>query len=569
MRLNLKSKIALGGIFLFSLLLAVGAVSFIYFNKLITESREIVKDNYESIDYARNMLTGLEKIFTDSAEGLKLFEQYLVLQKENITEAGEDKITAALSLYFDELKSPGGNKEQILSSIRADLNNIMLLNLQAIQRKNNATQESAEKAKMIITILVTVCLLIGFTFIFNFPGFIANPVSKLTEGIKEIAAKNYEKRIVLNRTDEFGEMAGAFNNMAERLDEYEHSNLAQILFEKQRAETVINSLKDASIGLDNKGKILFANRQALAILNLKEADVLGKSSAELEKKNDLFRYLVQAQNNTPFKIVLDNKENYFTREVIDIKPEDQPASSVIVIRNITPFKEIDVAKTNFIATISHELKTPLASADFSLKLLEDERIGKLTVEQKELIQSLKNDNQRLLRILSELLDLSQVESGRIQLNMQNVSPFVIFDAAINAVINTAREKNVTIKKEIEPALPPVYADQEKTTWVMNNFLTNAIRYSPENAEIIIRIKKAGDAAAEFSVQDFGTGIDPSFHQKIFDRFFRVPGTGKKGSGLGLAISREFIEAQGGTIGLESGPGKGSRFYFLLKTSSPL
>ncbi|MDX2047795.1 MAG: PAS domain-containing sensor histidine kinase, partial [Chitinophagaceae bacterium] len=158
MQLNLKSKIALGGIFLFSLLLAVGAVSFIYFNKLITESREIVKDNYESIDYARNMLTGLEKLFTDSSEGLKQFEENLVLQKENITEPGEDKITSALSLYFDELKSPGGNKEQTLSSIRTGLNNIMLLNLQAIQRKNNATQESAEKAKMIITILVTVCL---------------------------------------------------------------------------------------------------------------------------------------------------------------------------------------------------------------------------------------------------------------------------------------------------------------------------------------------------------------------------------------------------------------------------
>src|SRR5439155_6271652 len=113
-------------------------------------------------------------------------------------------------------------------------------------------------------------------------------------------------------------------------------------------------------------------------------------------------------------------ENYFTKEHIEIQTENEKIGHVIILKNITPYKELDVAKTNFIATISHELKTPMASSDFSLRLLEDERIGTLTPEQKELVQSLKDDNQRLLRILSELLDLSQVESGKMQLNMQPV-----------------------------------------------------------------------------------------------------------------------------------------------------
>ncbi len=280
---------------------------------------------------------------------------------------------------------------------------------------------SIENAKTVIVLVLTMCILIGLTFIYNFPSLVATPIAKLTEGIKAIAARNYGQRIHLNRTDEFGELAAAFNSMAEKLDEYEHSNLSKILFEKQRAETVINSLKDASIGIDTKGIILFANQQALQLLNLKEAAIVGLKQEEVQEKNDLFRFLIKEQNTIPFKIVVDGKENYFTKEQIDITQKETKIGTVIILRNITPFKELDTAKTNFIATISHELKTPLASADFSLKLLEDERIGTLTQEQKELVKNLKNDNQRLLRILSELLDLSQVDSGRIQLKNQTFS----------------------------------------------------------------------------------------------------------------------------------------------------
>ena len=175
-------------------------------------------------------------------------------------------------------------------------------------------------------------------------------------------------------------------------------------------------MKDASIGIDIKGIVLFANQRALQLLNLKEQDIVGLSQEVVKKGNDLFRFLLNEEASIPFKIVVEGKENYFAKEIVDINYQDNKAGHVIVLKNITPFKELDVAKTNFIATISHELKTPLASSDFSLKLLEDERVGPLTAEQKELVQSLKDDNKRLLRILSELLDMSQVESGKIQLD---------------------------------------------------------------------------------------------------------------------------------------------------------
>jgi signal transduction histidine kinase len=557
MAIKLKTKIALGGIFLFALLILVGAVSFFYLNRLSEESKAIIKANYETLNYSREMLNELDGLSKNS-KAVEQFEKKLLLQENNITEPGEKELTASLRKNFNFLKQDI-RSDSLLLLIRKDISQIMQVNLQAIDKKNQAAQKSADKAKTIITIMLTICLLIGFTFIFNFPSLVASPLAKLTEAIKAIANKNYGERIHMDRKDEFGDLANAFNTMAERLDEYEHSNLSKILFEKRRAEAVINSLKDASIGIDNRGTVLFANQQALQLLNLKEQDIVGQNQDEIKRRNDLFRFLINEQNSIPFKIVVDGKENYFTKEIIELTNEDQKAGQVIVLKNITPFKELDVAKTNFIATVSHELKTPLASSDFSLKLLEDQRVGSLTPEQRELVQSLKEDNKRLLRILSELLDLSQVESGKIQLNLQPIQADILVRRAVESVQNVAKEKNVSIKRELKENLPDIKVDTDKTVWVLNNFLTNAIRYSSRDSDVIIEVDKK-EGSMQFNVKDFGKGIAPEYKDKIFDRYFRIPGT-KEGTGLGLAICKEFIETQGGKIWVESEIGSGSRFGF--------
>lgn len=561
MGLKLKSKIALGGIFLFVLLALVAGISVYFFNKQIAGSKEILQDNYESIEYGKSMLQALNEWKLNASKSRELFDKSLRAQEENITEVGEQQMTVRLRKSFDDfLKQPnlpGGD-----SSIRAEINRIIEINLFAISKKNASYQESAENAKVVITLIITFCLLMGFTFITNFPGLIAGPIIKLTEGIRAIAAKNYAQRIHLNRTDEFGEMAEAFNNMAERLDDYEHSNVAKLMFEKRRAETVINSLKDASIGIDKSGIILFANQQALQLLNLRETEIVGLKKEDVMQKNDLFRFLLNSDNQAPFKVVVNDKENYFTKEIIDIRHQEENLGHVIIIGDITPFKEQDVAKTNFIATISHELKTPLASSDLSLKLLEDERIGNLSVEQTQLVQNLKLDNQRMLRILSELLDLSQVESGKIMLNLHPTSIVHIIEKAIETVLASATEKRIHIDTEINGTVPEVLVDADKTTWVINNFLTNAIRYSSSGSRIVIAASQSDLKKVEISVADQGPGIDPALHQKVFERFFKVPGNEEsKSSGLGLAISKEFIENMQGEIGVQSNPGQGSRFYF--------
>jgi signal transduction histidine kinase len=561
MAIKLQTKVALGSVFLFLLLIIVGAVSFYFLNRIANESKQIVKNNYETLNYSRQMIQELDHL-ADSADSLRNFEKMLRLQEKNITEPGEKEMTQSLRTNFNQVKT-FGNSDSLAILLRKDIAGIMQVNLSAIDHKNSAAQASAEEAKTIITICLTVCLLVAITFLYNFPSSVAGPIASLTEGIKAIANKNYSQRIHLSRKDEFGELATAFNTMAEKLDEYEHSNLSRILFEKQRAETVINSLKDASIGIDNKGTILFANQQALHLLSLKETDVVGQSTREVERRNDLFRFLVNEQANTPFKIVVENRENYFTKEVMDIQQNEVQAGTVIVLKNITPFKELDTAKTNFMATISHELKTPLASSDFSLKLLEDERVGALNEEQQELVQRLKEDNKRLLKILSELLDLSQVESGKLQLNIQKISPYNIIEKAVQFVVNAAKNKNILIKKDIAENAGLLEADGEKLTWVLNNFLTNAIKHSYENGIVEIILKK-DPVKITFAVKDNGKGIEEKYLARLFDRYFKVPGTFEKsGTGLGLAISKDFIEAHGGSIEVVSSLGSGSTFSFSL------
>ena len=465
---------------------------------------------------------------------------------------------------FDKLKK-GDTSTPVIRDMHKQLHFILNANMSAIERKNSRTETKAENALTLISVIAGVIFLIAFTFSFNFPSVLTGPIRKLTEAIQEISQKNYKYRIHIKNKDEFGQMADAFNEMAERLEYFESSNLNKLMFEKSRAEAVINSLKDASIGIDKNSIILFANDQALQLLGLEAKDIVGRPASEVAERNDLFRFLLNEKNNIPFKIVVDGKENYFTKEIIEVQQEDS-RNTVIVVRNITSFKELDVAKTNFIATISHELKTPLASSDFSLKLLEDERNGKLTKDQKELVQQLKQDNQRMLRILSELLNMSQVEAGKIQLEIRSVKPASIVNNAINTLNATAKEKDIHFERNYNEELPSVRADAEKTGWVLNNFLSNAIKYSSAGGKITVSIKLV-DSSLQFSVKDQGTGIPDEYLPKIFERFFKVPGASKTGTGLGLAISKEFIEAQGGKIWVKSEIGAGSTFGFNLPVSA--
>jgi signal transduction histidine kinase len=565
MAVSIKNKIRVGTLFLFLLLILSGGLSIYYLTKLKTDSKNILKDNYVSLDYSHNMQKQLDSISLHYPSAIMKFDYYLKMQENNITEPGEKETTKKLRHSFNLLVN-GDTSEANYTTIKLYIQTILALNMHAIERKNKLAEQSSESASSILILIIAFTFIIGLSFTYNFPSIVVTPIQKLTEAIKEISVKNYRHRIHLDNKDEFGQLADAFNDMTERLEEFENSNLNKLIFEKARAEAVINSLKDASIGIDKNNCVLFANEQASQLLGLKVQDTVGKSVQDLSAKNDLFAFLFSTDSINPFKIVVDGKENYYTKELIEVKQGDA-TNKVLVLKNITSFKELDVAKTNFIATVSHELKTPLASSDFSLKLLRDNRVGELTNEQKELVQQLKNDNQRMLRILSELLNMSQVEAGKIQLNIQDVSPYQILESSVAAVSGAAKERQIQIEQQIEKDLPDIKADPDKISWVLNNFLTNAIKYSPAQNTISIFVERKNNQIS-FAVADKGQGIDDIYIKRIFERYFQIPGrSDKTGSGIGLAICKEFIEAMNGKIWVKSEIGIGSTFGFSLNLSN--
>jgi len=558
---TVKRKIRLGTLFFFFLLLLSGGIGIYYLVRLKDDAKLILTNNYESLDYCHTMQRALDSIGTDREKYLVVFDSALKKQERNITEPGEQNATVSLREQF-QLLSKGEKALISRNKIDEQLQTILAVNMTAIEKKNKIAEATAEKALTYISIISAIIFIVALTFSFNFPSIITGPINDFREAIRQIADKNYKHRVNITSKDEFGQMATAFNAMAERLEYFESSNLNKLIFEKARAEAVINSLKDASIGINRNNTILFANQQALQLLGLKAEDTIGRPVADLSARNDLLRFLIADETNKPFKIVVDGKENYYTKEVIEVSQSDT-TSKVIVLKNITSFKELDVAKTNFIATISHELKTPLASSDFSLKLLEDNRVGQLSAEQKDLVHQLKNDNQRMLRILSELLNMSQVEAGKIQLKMQVVNPKSVVDASVQAVYSAAKEKQITVVQKIDDDLPVIKTDPDKINWVLNNFLTNAIKYSPEESEVMISVEH-NNSSISFSVADKGQGIDEQYLGRIFERYFQVPGrSDKKGSGIGLAICKEFIEAMNGKIWVKSRTGEGSVFGFDL------
>lgn len=576
--MKIKTKLTLGVGLLFLLIILLSLVSGGYILTLKNDTNNILKANYNSLNYSRKMLISLdEEAYDKTAE--KRFKTNLELQLQNVTESGENEITQRLKDHVAELNAAAiKDKDQTRKLIRQDILQIMQLNMTAIQRKSELANDSSDNALFWIILTGGSCFLIAFILLVQLPKNIAKPIKELTESIRQIASRNYKQRVAFESHNEFGDLAKSFNTMAEKLDEYNSTQLAEVLYEKKRIETLINNMNDPVIGLDEHGKVVFVNDEAINILNIPKTNLVGFSAKELALSNDLIRSLIRdlkeiagntVQKEDPFmNIFVDGKEQYFEKELITIsitptgEREQQLIGNVIILRNITSFKELEFAKTNFMATISHELKTPISSIKMSLQLLETKDVGIINEDQRELLRSIREDNERLLKITGELLNLSQIETGNIRLFMQPSDPYKLITQAVEAVQKEAEHDQIRMEVDAEANLAPVSMDMDKTQWVLINLLINAIHYSPAGEVITIRLKQEADQI-RFEVKDHGEGISEEYLSRIFDRYFQVPGISKPGSGLGLAICKEFIDAQGGTIGVDSTPGEGSTFFFLL------
>lgn len=606
---TIKSKISLGVIFLFSVIFLLSVVGILFINSLARNSKGTIKDNYASVDYTMYMVTSLDNInklqikrldkksvydsidVKNYLEQKTIFEKNLRLETKNISEIGEaDLVNQLHTAYrdylniYEELKQSTKLSDsdsfalfESYLTVKNKITDIYKLNISAIYDKTNKMQSRADDAIFYMLIVVISSIVVSLSFIYKFPSKIVEPIKELTEKIKSISERNYNQKLEIKTNDELEELAHAFNTMAERLKLYDAKQIDQLLFEQKRLEAVVQSFEDGILFIDENREVVLVNDTILQLTGFSEKDILHHYMPDIAATNDLVREIYKSvliknsENNEeikPLRIAQDGKEYFFNIESEDIityaesEKKETFIGSIILLRNITKFQERDKAKTNLLATASHELKTPLSSINLSLKLLDDKRLGDLNEEQRDIVNSLRQQSNRLSRLINEFLDYSQIETGNIRLKFLPVKPDMVLDYGVTALMMQISEKNIDLHINVEEGLPEILVDLEKFVFVFINILNNAIRYSKSGDEIKIDVKKISNNV-EFSITDSGPGISQEDKEKLFQRFTQVGNKSKQGWGLGLAISKEFIQAQNGKIWVESEMGKGSKFAFSI------
>lgn len=604
--MKLKTRIIVALAVMTTLIIALAAASTYFTDRLGIASENILKDNFRSVEAANVMIDALDEMDNAIKKDLfaegefrsmhahefktsdSLFVNSLRRAESNITEPGEKEIVVHLRERYANFKkacsTATSDKRAYLAtlapaydSLKASCMNLLQVNTLGMNTRNAKAKGISEQAMLFTFILAGVAILIAIIMLFSFPALIINPLKELTSKIVSITKKKYNERIEVRSHDEIGELAINFNTMAEKLGEYERSNIDALISEKKRSEAIVKSMSDGVIVLGQDLTFIVINEVASELLGVNDS-LIGVNAREVASSNNLVANLIdnidgslQNGDKDPFlRIYHDSKEEFYLKDTIRIeRTEGDPTSSlgyIIELKNISEFKALDEAKSGFVTTVSHELRTPLSALNMSLRLLQDERIGILNPEQVKLVEAMKQEIKRLLRIVGELLELSRAEVGAEVMHIANVTPESIVDAAATPMMLQADQKKVQLEISLPPELPLIRADSSKIAWVLINLLSNAIRFTSAGGKVVLALSEH-ENNIEFSVTDTGVGIEPGNLDRIFDKFYQAKSRSADqhtGVGLGLAISKEIIESHGGRISVVSEVGKGSTFKFSLQ-----
>jgi len=595
--MKVKYKLYISLIFLFGVIILLGGIGSYYLRWLSHDSAAIMKDNNRTLIYMRNIEEIADKILqahlsnennVNNITQLTIeFNEAFLLQRKNVTEPGERELTNKLENSFNRFiktYKSGLNdsstivRDQLLTlfnQIKEETSAIYLINEQTMIRKSEKANSTAEKVVLYMGAFGLTSILVGLAFIIGLPLYISKPLTMFSEAIKEVSKGNYKITIPLESKDEYGDLALSFNKMAAKLDEYEHSNISKVIKEQKRLSALINHLDEVIIGLDESKMVIYANEQCLRVLNLKRHELIGKYAPDVASNCQLLNNMIKELmigflkgeeiNYKPIKIVDGNHEKLYAKNIIDVsqKPTGENRNKlighIIILTDITAFEKKDKAKTHFIATLSHELKTPVSAIDMSTKLLRNHKSGGLNDNQEELLTTIEENNERIRKMINEVLDMSKIENGSLDIQLAETDVYSILEDAVAGVSPFLSEKSLEINQTIATNLPNITVDTHKSIWILNNLLTNAIKHAPEDSRIGLRVTKEGNYV-EIAVSDKGPGVSKDDQLKIFEKFTRLSKTHYNGTGLGLAISKEFIDAMRGSIGLKSVEGDGATFW---------
>jgi NtrC-family two-component system sensor histidine kinase KinB len=417
-------------------------------------------------------------------------------------------------------------------------------------------------------------ILIGIGFSLLLTRRLVRPIRETIAAAGALADGDYDVRVPPSETDELNRLGEGFNAMAGKLGVYHRLNVEKILAEKQKSEAVLRSIDDGVLVVDPEFTITNMNPPAGRALGVTPDQGEGKHFLEVVKSERLFDY-VKAAAETGKQPAIDEgadtltigdgaSARHYAFSVTPVVPKGGAMVGVVVLlRDVTRLKELDRMKSEFLMTASHELKTPLQSLGMSIDLLQEAAPGRLTDKERELLAAAHEEVQRLRSLVTDLLDLSKIEAGKLEMDLAPTPVSVLAERAVAVLRTQADAQKVELTSVVPEGLPDVRADANKITWVLTNLIANALRFVAVGGHIRVIGEQAGEWI-HLSVADDGEGIPEEYLSRIFDKFVQVEGERSVGgTGLGLAICREIVRAHKGTIWVSSTPGKGSVFTFAL------
>lgn len=606
---TLRKKILIGYGLALCLIIAVIVWSLINMVRLGDAAEAILKENYQSILAAENMIDSLER--QDSAilllmlnypdEAIKQFREnethfllWLGRAKDNVTIAGEENIVENIDagyseylvqfsnlqtvVYSDAGKAAGFYHETVLpsfKSVREECIKLRDINQNTMFDASNKANEVSGRAFWSVFTSGSISVVFGLGFSLLLAGLIVRPVHQIIEATQKISEGDYDVEVKSKWHDEIGIMANDFNVMVKKLKAYRDLNFKRILSEKHKSEAIIRSIDDGLVVLNSELKIEDINPTAAKIFGKRSDEIKGRHLLEIAKDENLFNHVKQSFTSGSAPPSEDPDANIFTVDrgqsqqhyLFSVTPvlagEEAVISMVLLLRDITRLKELDRLKSEFVMAASHELRTPLTSMGMSISLLKEKAIDKLDSKESELLLAADEEVQRLKALVNDLLDISKIEAGKMDIDFDSVPVNLLFEKAVAVLKNQAEEKSIELSYEPVSDLLPIEADVNKITWVLTNLISNSLRYTEANGFIKLSAVQMG-TQIHISVTDNGAGIPYEYQSRIFDKFVQVK-TEKAlgGSGLGLAICKEIVRAHGGTIWVDSDPGKGSTFTFTV------
>jgi two-component system, NtrC family, sensor histidine kinase KinB len=599
MSIRTKLVIAFAGLWL--IVAAVGVVSIHTLNESSQAIALILRENYDSVAACDHMKEAQQKLDRQAElclledrpdvcqrreTVLSEFEKNLRIQQGNVTLPGEqeltDKLTAAWQGYRHDLENFYNlsdltarrelYRQRLLprsQAIREGAQKIIDVNLNNMVAADGQAQLRVAQTRKALLLLLVIAIAMGAGFTLLAGPAILAPIASLTRSVREIQKGNLDLVVNVHSQDEIGQLGEAFNQMATSLREFRRSDRAQLLRTQRSTQLALDSLSDAVAICNCEGKIELANDAAQRLFGLRpEATVTEAGNEDITQM--FVRVCREERSFQPrgydaaIQIFMDAEEHFFLPQAIPIF--DQPRQLVgvtLMLADVTRLRRLDEVKTGLISTVSHELKTPLTSLRLAIHVLLNEKLGPLSPQQLEILATARQDSDRLHRVIEDLLDISRIESGgaEIQLEPVNVEDLVLQVA--EKVRSACLDKKITLHLDVAPEVPQVLIDPTRLQLVFDNLLNNALKYTPSGGEVSIAARSQ-DSMVQFVVEDSGIGIAPDYLPRIFEKFFRVPGQDNIGSGLGLTIAKEIVEAHHGTITVTSQPAKGTKVTFSVQ-----